>query len=48
MERRANPDRERVRKPSRAAAGIERAEIPEVRLQQDGGPGLEVVELDSG
>jgi ATP-dependent Lon protease len=45
MERRANPDRERVRKPSRAAAGIERAEIPEVRLQQDGGPGLEVVEL---
>ena len=44
MERRATPDGERVREPSPPPAGSGRGRLPEVRLEQDGGPGLEVVE----
>jgi ATP-dependent Lon protease len=44
MERRASPDDERVRRPNPAPAGTGPGWRPEVRLEQDGGPGLEVVE----
>jgi ATP-dependent Lon protease len=44
MEGRASPDDERARKPKPAPAVGGPGRPPDVRLEQDGGPGLEVVE----
>jgi len=44
MEGRASPDDERARKPIPASAVGGPGRPPDVRLEQDGGPGLEVVE----
>jgi len=44
MEGRASPDDERARKPNPASAVGGPGRPPDVRLEQDGGPGLEVVE----